>query len=54
MRRSEREGKEAISKELDTLPFFASYPSFDAKLSLLYPLAIIETTRTSYRLYFAI
>ena len=46
----EREGKEAISKELDKCSFFKNCASFDAKLSLLHPLAIIETTRTSYRL----
>ena len=46
----EREGKETISKELDKCSFFKNCASFDAKLSLLHPLAIIETTRTSYRL----
>lgn len=47
----EREGEEDISHELDRYDFFANAPSFSNKLALLKPLAIIETTRTSYRLY---
>ena len=47
----EREGEENISQELDKYDFFQNAPNFSSKLSLLQPLAIIETTRTSYRLY---
>ena len=47
----EREGEESISQELDRYDFFQNAPSVSSKLSLLQPLAIIETTRTSYRLY---
>lgn len=46
----EREGKQDISKALDEYEFFSGHPTFDSKLGLLQPLAIIETTRTSYRL----
>ena len=49
---SEREGEEAISKELDRYDFFSKAPTFSTKLALVQPLAIIETTRTSYRLYY--
>ncbi|KAK8824767.1 hypothetical protein WA538_005435, partial [Blastocystis sp. DL] len=46
----EREGEEAISEALNAYDFFHGHTSFDSKLRLLQPLAIIETTRTSYRL----
>ena len=47
----ERSGELDISKALDGYDFFSGYETFDSKLRLLQPLAIIETTRTSYRLY---
>ena len=47
----ERTGEQDISNALNEYEFFSGYETFDSKLRLLQPLAIIETTRTSYRLY---